>query len=92
MLSITGKVILDARYEQIYSLGYKENEVIVKDNNKYKIYDVKGKQLIKDEFDSIQSDEYYNEQDEYKNLDILFVKQQVMDIDMDIMIMIMIRY
>ena len=27
-----------------------------------------------------------------KNLDILFVKQQVMDIDMDIMIMIMIRY
>lgn len=53
-------------YEQIYSLGYKENEVIVKDNNKYKIYDVKGKQLIKDEFDSIQSDEYYNEQDEYK--------------------------
>ena len=66
LLSITGKVILDARYEQIYSLGYKENEVIVKDNNKYKIYDVKGKQLIKDEFDSIQSDEYYNEQDEYK--------------------------
>ena len=55
---------MDARYEQIYSLGYKENEVIVKDNNKYKIYDVKGKQLIKDEFDSIQSDEYYNEQDE----------------------------
>ena len=48
LLSITGKVILDARYEQIYSLGYKENEVIVKDNNNYKIYDVKGKQLIKD--------------------------------------------
>ena len=66
LLSITGKVILDARYEQIYSLGYKENEVIVKDNNKYKIYDVKGKQLIKDEFDSIQSDEYYSEQDGYK--------------------------
>ena len=66
LLSITGKVILDARYEQIYSLGYKENEVIVKDNNKYKIYDVKGKQLIKDEFDLIQSDEYYNEQDGYK--------------------------
>ena len=38
----------------------------VKDNNKYKIYNVKGKQLIKDEFDSIQSDEYYNEQDGYK--------------------------
>ena len=66
LLSITGKVILDARYEQIFSLGYKENEVIVKDNSKYKIYDVKGKQLIKEEFDSIQSDEYYNEQDGYK--------------------------
>lgn len=66
LLSITGKVILDARYEQIFSLGYKENEVIVKDNSKYKIYDVNGKQLIKEEFDSIQSDEYYNEQDGYK--------------------------
>lgn len=66
LLSMTGKVILDAKYEQIYSLGYKENEIIVKDNNKYKIYDVKGKQLIKDEFDSINSDEYYNEQDGYK--------------------------
>ncbi len=66
LLSITGKVILDARYEQIFSLGYKENEVIVKDNSKYKIYDVNGKQLIKEEFDSIQSDEYYYEQDGYK--------------------------
>ena len=66
LLSITVKVILDARYEQIFSLGYKENEVIVKDNSKYKIYDVNGKQLIKEEFDSIQSDEYYNEQDGYK--------------------------
>ena len=74
LLSITGKVILDARYEQIFSLGYKENEVIVKDNSKYKIYDVKGKQLIKEEFDSIQSDEYYNEQDGYKKYGYIVCK------------------
>lgn len=66
LISITGKVILDARYEEIYNLGNKENEIIIKDNNKYKIYDIKGKELIKDEFDSIVSDNYYTEQDEYK--------------------------
>ena len=30
LLSITGNVILEAKYDEIYSLGYKENELIVK--------------------------------------------------------------
>ena len=66
LLSITGNVILEAKYEDIYSLGYKENEIIVKDNNKYMIYDTKGRNLIKDVFDSIESDEFYTEEDEYR--------------------------
>ena len=66
LLSITGNVILEAKYDEIYSLGYKENELIVKENNKYMIYDTKGKNLIKDVFDSIESDEFYTEEDEYR--------------------------
>lgn len=66
LISITGKVILDAKYEEIYSLGYKENEIIVKDNNKYMIYDCKGNKLIKDEFDSIEADQYYDQENGYK--------------------------
>ena len=66
LLYITGNVILEAKYDEIYSLGYKENELIVKENNKYMIYDTKGKNLIKDVFDSIESDEFYTEEDEYR--------------------------
>ena len=66
LLSITGNVILEAKYDEIYSLGYKENELIVKENNKYMIYDTNGKNLIKDVFDSIESDEFYTEDDEYR--------------------------
>ena len=66
LLSITDNVILEAKYDEIYSLGYKENELIVKENNKYMIYDTKGKNLIKDVFDSIESDEFYTEEDEYR--------------------------
>ena len=66
LLSITGNIILEAKYDEIYSLGYKENELIVKENNKYMIYDTNGKNLIKDVFDSIQSDEFYTEEDEYR--------------------------
>ena len=40
--------------------------IIVKENNKYMIYDTNGKNLIKDVFDSIQSDEFYTEEDEYR--------------------------
>ena len=66
LLSITGNIILEAKYDEIYSLGYKENEIIVKENNKYMIYDTNGKNLIKDVFDSIESDEFYTEEDEYR--------------------------
>lgn len=67
LLSITGKKIFEAKYDKIFSLGNKDNEIIVKDNNKYKIYDAKGNQLIKDEFDLIESDKFYDEQEGYKN-------------------------
>jgi len=66
LLGLTGKTITDAKYEEIYNLGLKEGEVVVKKNNKYGILDEKGNQKIKNEYDLIQSDEYYSEENGYK--------------------------
>ena len=66
LLGITGKAITEAKYEEIFSSGYKNAEVIVKQNGKYGIIDEKGNTKIKNEYDSIRSDEYYTEEIGYK--------------------------
>lgn len=66
LLGITGKIVTDAKYEEIFNLGYKEGEVAVKENGKYGILDEKGNTKIKSEYDSIQSDEYYTEENGFK--------------------------
>lgn len=66
LLGITGKIVTQAKYEEIFNLGYKEGEVVVKEHGKYGILDEKGNTKIKSEYDSIQSDEYYTEENEYK--------------------------
>lgn len=66
LLGITGKDVTDAKYEEIFNLGYKEGEVIVKEDGKYGILDEKGNIKIKNEYDLIQSDEYYIEESGYK--------------------------
>jgi len=65
LLGITGKTITEAKYEEIFSSGYKNAEVIVKQNGKYGIIDEKGNTKIKNEYDSIRSDEYYTEENGY---------------------------
>lgn len=66
ILGITGKVVKDAKYEEIFSLGYKEGEVVVKENGKFGVLDERGNTKIKSEYDLIQSDEYYTEENGYK--------------------------
>lgn len=66
LLGLTGKTITQARYEQIYNLGFKSGEVVVKENGKYGIIDESGNTKIKSDYDLIQSDEYYTKESEYK--------------------------
>lgn len=66
LLGITGKIVTAAKYEEIFNLGYKEGEVVVKDNGKYGILNEKGNTKIKSEYDSIQADEYYTEENGFK--------------------------
>lgn len=66
LLGINGKEITGAKYEELFSSGYKDAEVIVKENGKYGIIDEKGNVKIKINYDSIRSDEYYSEENGYK--------------------------
>ena len=65
LINMSGKIILDAKYDEIYSLGFKEGEIVVKENNKYGVVDSKGNIVIKNIYDSIESDEYYSQEDGY---------------------------
>ena len=66
LLGITGNVITFAKYDEIFSLGFKGGEVVVRENEKFGILDEKGKTKIKIKYDSIQSDEYYTEEYKYQ--------------------------
>ena len=66
LLSITGKTITKPEYDEIFSLGYKEGEVIVKQKDKFGILNEKGNIKIKIEYDSIESDQYYTEENQYQ--------------------------
>lgn len=66
LLGINGKTITDAKYDEIFSLDYKEGEVVVKEKGKYGVIDEKGNIKIKCEYNSIQADEYYTEENGYK--------------------------
>ena len=66
LLGINGKQITEAKYESIFSSGFKEGEVIAKEKGKYGIIDEKGNIKIKINYDSIRSDEYYTEENGYK--------------------------
>lgn len=66
LLGITGEKVTENQYEEIFSLGGKEGEVVVKKDGKYGVIGEKGNVIIKNEYDLIQSDEYYTEEDGYK--------------------------
>ena len=66
LLSITGNIVTDAKYEELKSFGHKDGEVLVKENGEYGIIDEKGNTKIKNKYDLIESDEYYTEENGYK--------------------------
>lgn len=66
LLSLGGNIIIEAKYDEVYSTGYKEGELFVKQDGKFGIIDKNGDYKIKNKYDEIQLDEYYTEDDEYK--------------------------
>lgn len=67
LINLEGEKIADPKYDEISSLGYKDGEVLIKENNKYGILNtITGTTIIKTIYDSIESDQYYNETNGYK--------------------------
>ena len=67
LINFEGEKIAEPKYDEISSLGYKDGEVIVKEDGKYGILNtVTGTTIIKTIYDSIESDQYYNETNGYK--------------------------
>ena len=59
IISIDGKKITDAIYEEMDTLKYKEGELYVRLEGKYGIINPKGKVLVEPEYDTIVADGYY---------------------------------
>ena len=66
IISIDGKKITNAIYEEIDTLQFKEGELLVKKNEKYGVINIKGATLVKALYDGIEADRYYEEDTGYK--------------------------
>ena len=66
IISIDGKKITNAIYEDIDTLQFKEGELLVKKNGKYGVINIKGETLVKAQYDGIEADRYYEEDTGYK--------------------------
>ena len=60
LMSLEGKEITDAIYDEIASITYKEGMLLVKQDGKYGIININGKIVIKPEYDNITVDNYYD--------------------------------
>ena len=66
----------EAIYDSIESLLYKEGCLLVKKDNKYGIINIKGKEVIKIEYDSITADGYYEEDTKYLKAGFIVAKKK----------------
>ena len=65
LLGINGKIVTQAKYEEISSLGYRSGEILIKEEGKYGVIDEIGNIKFKNKYDSIQLDGYYTDENGY---------------------------
>ena len=66
IISIDGKKITNAIYEDIDTLQFKEGELLVKKDGKYGVINIKGATIVKAQYDKIEVDKFYEEGNLYK--------------------------
>lgn len=66
LISLEGKKVTNAIYDEISNLPYKEGELLVKQNDKYGVINMKGNKIIDITYDEIKVDGYYNEENNYR--------------------------
>lgn len=65
LIDFSGKKITEPIYGQIDSLGFKEGELLVEQNGKYGVINIKGTNLVQIKYETIIADGYYTEKDKY---------------------------
>lgn len=66
LISIDGKKITNAIYENIETLEYKDGMLKIKKDDKYGVIDISGNEIIKPEYNSIIADGYYDQDSKYE--------------------------
>ena len=66
LISIDGKKLTDAIYEEIDTLQYKEGELLVKKDGKYGIINKNGNTLIEAKYDKISADTFFENDNHYR--------------------------
>ena len=66
LIDYSGKKITKAIYEELDSLPYKEGELLVKQDGKYGVINIRGNKLVDIAYDQILVDGYYTDENKYK--------------------------
>lgn len=66
LISVDGKKITNAIYENIETLEYKDGMLKIKKDDKYGVIDISGNEIIKPEYNSIITDGYYDQNSKYE--------------------------
>lgn len=67
LISLDGKQITQAIYENIETLEYKDGILKIKKDNQYGLIDINGKEMVPAEYNSILADGYYDQDTKYEN-------------------------
>lgn len=66
LVSFDRKEITKPIYDEMDNLPYKEGEILVKQNDKYGVINIKGNKMVAIEYDKIAVDEYYTDENRYQ--------------------------
>ena len=61
----TGKKITEPEYQEIENVMYKEGDLLIKQNDKYGVIKMSGTIIIEPQYDGIEGDNYYTQQENY---------------------------
>ncbi len=67
LIDFSGNVITKPIYQEIYSVKYKEGELLANKDGKYGVINNKGVELISFEYDDIEADKFYDTNTHSKN-------------------------
>lgn len=75
LLSIDGKELTDAVYDEISAISYKEGMLLVKQDEKCGVINMNGKVVIPVDYESITSDNYYSDETLYQTTGFIVSKK-----------------